>query len=81
MKIGFVGLGAMGVPMALNLVKAGHAVRGFDVRAGATDALVAAGGSAATPAAALIEPTKPLRVTRFFAAIKSCINCWGDRPP
>jgi 3-hydroxyisobutyrate dehydrogenase-like beta-hydroxyacid dehydrogenase len=47
MKVGFVGLGAMGVPMALNLRKAGHAVRGFDVRAGAADPLVAAGGSAA----------------------------------
>jgi 3-hydroxyisobutyrate dehydrogenase-like beta-hydroxyacid dehydrogenase len=49
MKIGFVGLGAMGVPMALNLVKAGHAVRGFDVRAGAADALVAALAAAAPP--------------------------------
>ena len=25
-KVGFVGLGNMGLPMALNLVKAGHAV-------------------------------------------------------
>ena len=51
MKIGFIGLGAMGVPMALHLVKAGHAVRGFDLRAGAADALVAAGGTAASNAA------------------------------
>jgi 3-hydroxyisobutyrate dehydrogenase len=51
MKIGFVGLGAMGAPMALNLVKAGHAVRGFDLRPGATAALVAAGGDAAASAA------------------------------
>jgi L-threonate 2-dehydrogenase len=51
MKIGFVGLGAMGAPMALNLVKAGHAVLGFDVRDGATSALVAAGGHAAASAA------------------------------
>mgnify|MGYP003444057507 CR=1 FL=1 len=51
MKIGFVGLGAMGVPMAINLVRARHAVRGFDVRAGAADALVGAGGSAASSAA------------------------------
>ena len=28
--IAFVGLGSMGLPMATNLVKAGHAVRGFD---------------------------------------------------
>jgi putative dehydrogenase len=51
MKIGFVGLGAMGVPMALNLLKAGHTVRGFDVRPGATDALVAVGGAGAASAA------------------------------
>ena len=31
MNIGFVGLGNMGAPMAANLVKAGHAVTGFDV--------------------------------------------------
>ena len=31
MKIGFVGLGNMGGPMAANLAKAGHEVAGFDV--------------------------------------------------
>jgi len=51
MKIGFVGLGAMGAPMALNLVKAGHAVHGFDVRESVTRALAAAGGHAAASAA------------------------------
>ena len=30
MKIGFIGLGNMGAPMALNLVAAGHEVTGFD---------------------------------------------------
>lgn len=33
MKIGFVGLGNMGAPMAANLVKEGHAVAGFDLTA------------------------------------------------
>lgn len=33
MKIGFIGLGNMGGPMAANLVAAGHAVVGFDVTA------------------------------------------------
>ncbi|RDW14646.1 NAD(P)-binding domain-containing protein, partial [Paracoccus thiocyanatus] len=33
MKIGFIGLGNMGGPMAANLVKAGHAVAGFDLAA------------------------------------------------
>ncbi len=31
MTIGFIGLGHMGGPMAANLVKAGHAVNGFDL--------------------------------------------------
>ena len=31
MKIGFIGLGNMGAPMAANLVKAGHEVTGFDL--------------------------------------------------
>jgi len=30
-KIGFIGLGNMGLPMAQNLIKAGHAVQGFDM--------------------------------------------------
>ena len=30
MKIGFIGLGNMGIPMAINLAKAGHEVVGFD---------------------------------------------------
>lgn len=31
-KIGFVGLGHMGLPMAINLVKAGHSVTGYDLQ-------------------------------------------------
>ncbi|TNJ46755.1 3-hydroxyisobutyrate dehydrogenase [Phaeobacter sp. B1627] len=31
MKIGFIGLGNMGAPMAANLVRAGHEVTGFDM--------------------------------------------------
>ncbi len=51
MRIAFIGLGAMGAPIALNLVKAGHTVCGFDVRAGAAQALVQAGGTSAASAA------------------------------
>jgi putative dehydrogenase len=45
--IGFVGLGAMGAPMARNLLARGFKVRGFDVRASALDALEQAGGTRA----------------------------------
>ncbi len=46
-KIGFIGLGNMGLPMAQNLLKAGHAVQGFDVSKAQVDALAASGGQAA----------------------------------
>jgi 3-hydroxyisobutyrate dehydrogenase len=44
-KIGFIGLGLMGLPMAVNLIKAGHAVRGIDVSTEQKAKLVAAGGT------------------------------------
>ncbi len=46
-KIGFIGLGNMGGPMAANLVKAGHAVTGYDLSPTALDALAKAGGAVA----------------------------------
>lgn len=45
-RIGFVGLGNMGLPMAANLVKAGHQVTGFDVVKPLIGKLAAVGGSA-----------------------------------
>jgi len=42
--VGFVGLGAMGRPMASNLVMRGFRVRGFDVSEAGRQALAAAGG-------------------------------------
>ena len=40
--LGFVGLGNVGLPAALNLLKSGYDVRGFDIRA--SDAFESAGG-------------------------------------
>ena len=48
--IAFVGLGAMGLPMAQNLVKAGHEVRGFDLNTAALTELQSTGGAAAASA-------------------------------
>jgi 3-hydroxyisobutyrate dehydrogenase len=45
--IGFIGLGNMGTPMAANLVKAGHAVKGFDLSAEILSAAVKRGVVAA----------------------------------
>ena len=46
-RIGFVGLGNMGLPMAQNLLKAGHQVEGVDVNGAAVEKLRAAGGASA----------------------------------
>ncbi len=54
MNIGFIGLGNMGLPMAINLLKAGHAVTGFDAveaaRAKAGEAGITVAGSNAEAA-------------------------------
>jgi 3-hydroxyisobutyrate dehydrogenase len=47
-RIGFIGLGNMGLPMAVNLVKAGHEVAGFDLSANQVKAFEGEGGIAAT---------------------------------
>jgi 3-hydroxyisobutyrate dehydrogenase len=47
MKIAFIGLGNMGLPMAANLLRAGHAVAGFDLAADARDKHAANGGRVA----------------------------------
>ena len=49
MKIGFIGLGNMGAPMAANLAAAGHDVAGFDVAQTTADG-VSVAASAATAA-------------------------------
>ena len=44
-RIGFIGLGNMGLPMAQNLLKAGHQIEGVDVNPASIDKLKAAGGT------------------------------------
>jgi len=51
MNVGFIGLGTMGAPMALNLIKKGHTLIVADAQPAAVSSLVAAGARAgATPA-------------------------------
>jgi 2-hydroxy-3-oxopropionate reductase len=49
--VGFIGLGTMGREMARNLLKAGFAVRGYDVVAAEVEAIAVAGGIAAASVA------------------------------
>ncbi len=50
-RIAFIGVGTMGLPMATNLHKKGFAVTAYDLNAGAVEAAVAAGMTAAASAA------------------------------
>jgi 3-hydroxyisobutyrate dehydrogenase len=43
-RIGFIGLGNMGLPMAINLIKAGHQVEGVDINPAAVAKVKEAGG-------------------------------------
>ncbi|MGH6946856.1 MAG: 3-hydroxyisobutyrate dehydrogenase [Kiloniellales bacterium] len=54
-KIGFIGLGNMGGPMARNLVKAGHAVAGFDLVLAAAKSAADAGVTIAKTALAAVK--------------------------
>ncbi|MFH3481038.1 3-hydroxyisobutyrate dehydrogenase [Xanthobacter variabilis] len=53
-SIAFIGLGNMGVPMAANLVKAGHTVTGFDLVPAALEAAKARGIAVADSAKAAV---------------------------
>ncbi|MCC5812765.1 MAG: 3-hydroxyisobutyrate dehydrogenase, partial [Ectothiorhodospiraceae bacterium] len=53
--IGFIGLGNMGGPMAVNLVKAGHTVQAFDLSEAAVKRVAEAGAGAAGSAADAVK--------------------------
>lgn len=54
-RIGFIGLGNMGAPMAACLARAGHQVTGFDLSPSALAGLAASGGAPAASARAAAE--------------------------
>ena len=57
MKIGFIGLGNMGAPMACNLATAGHDVTGFDVVTAAPEGVTQAESAAAAASGAEVVIT------------------------
>lgn len=54
-RIGFIGLGHMGLPMAINLIKAGYVVRGFDLQQEPLIELRGAGGEVAEDLSAAVR--------------------------
>ena len=70
MKVGFIGLGNMGGPMAANLVKAGHEVTGFDMADVSVDGvrLATSAQEAATGADVVITMLPNGQILRSVAA-------------
>ena len=72
--IGFIGLGIMGQPMALNLLKAGHKLTVYNRSAGKTEPLKQAGAEvAATPAAAAKDAEFVIIIVTDSAAVEEVV--------
>lgn len=57
-KLGFIGLGNMGLPMSINLLRAGYEVYGFDTNAQAMEQFIAEGGVGLTTAKAVAQQSE-----------------------
>jgi 3-hydroxyisobutyrate dehydrogenase len=77
--ISFIGLGNMGGPMAANLVKAGHAVTGFDLVPALTAEAKAAGVAIAASAAAAVKDADV--VVTMLPAGKHVRAVWAEIAP
>jgi 3-hydroxyisobutyrate dehydrogenase-like beta-hydroxyacid dehydrogenase len=72
--IGFIGLGIMGQPMALNLLKAGHKLTVYNRSAGKTEPLKQAGAQvASTPAAAAKDADFVIMIVTDSAAVEDVV--------
>jgi 3-hydroxyisobutyrate dehydrogenase len=75
MKIGFIGLGNMGAPMAHNLLKAGHPLTVYDVSAEAMQTLAAAGAKTApSPKAAAQDADFVITMLPAAAHVKAVLT-------
>jgi len=78
-SIAFIGLGNMGLPMALNLVAAGHTVTAFDLSPDAT-AGAAARGLAIAPSAVAAARGAQIVITMLPAG-RHVVSVWTDLVP
>ena len=74
-RIGFIGLGNMGLPMALNLVKAGHEVTGFDLFPQGMDKLKEGGGKTGKDVNSIVADSEV--VITMLPAGKHVLEVWG----
>jgi 3-hydroxyisobutyrate dehydrogenase len=73
--IGFIGLGNMGAPMAGNLVKKGHEVRGFDLVSANLEKAAARGVKKVTSAADAVSGVDA--IVTMLPAGKDTLAVWG----
>jgi len=78
-KVAFIGLGNMGGPMAANLVKAGHAVQGFDLVQASKDAAKADGVAIAASATDAVKGAEV--VITMLPAGKHVVSVWQEVIP
>jgi 3-hydroxyisobutyrate dehydrogenase len=78
-KIAFIGLGNMGGPMAANLVKAGHAVSGFDLVPALREEAAKAGVAVVSGAASAVEGADA--IVTMLPAGKHVVSVWRDIAP
>lgn len=76
-KIGFIGLGHMGLPMAINLMHAKHQVTGFDLSPTAQTAFIDAGGTIAAQLSDLASQHDIL-ITMLQSGTQVQSVCYGD---
>lgn len=76
-QIGFVGLGHMGLPMAINLVKAGHQVTGYDLQMPALRQFAQAGGLSAQSLSEVAHE-KDIIITMLQTGEQVLRVCQGD---
>jgi 3-hydroxyisobutyrate dehydrogenase len=78
-RIGFIGMGVMGGPMARRLAAAGFSVKGFDIADTALQALAAAGGTTASSPAEAAEGADLLMLVVATADQAETV-LWGRDP-
>jgi 3-hydroxyisobutyrate dehydrogenase len=78
-KIAFLGLGNMGGPMAANLVKAGHAVVGFDLVEAAKQAASRSGATIAASAREAVAGAEA--IVTMLPAGRHVLASWADFLP
>ena len=73
-EVGFIGLGIMGTPMALNLIKAGYSVTAYNRTASKAEPVKQAGGKiVATPAEAVAKAEFVVSVVSDSAAMEEVV--------